>query len=54
MGVAIEVKDLNAWFGKAQVSERDQHKSWRQRGDGRHRPFGLRQVHIYPLPEPDA
>ncbi len=54
MGVGIQVENLNAWYGKTQALYDVQVDGGGQPRYGADRALGLRQVDVYPLPEPHA
>ena len=54
MGDGLYVNGLRAWFGDTLVLKGVDLTVAAERGDRDHRPVGLRQVHLHPLPQPHA
>ena len=54
VGVAIEVSDLNAWYGTNHTLAEHQPENSGEPRHGSYRPFRLRQIDVRSLPEPHA
>ncbi len=54
MGVGIQVETLNAWYGKTQALYDIGITVAANHATALDRSLGLRQVDVYPLPEPHA
>ncbi len=46
--------DLNAWFGPKQALKNINIRHQNQRGNSHYWSFRMRQIHLHPLPKPNA